>query len=817
MSLTLYSHVLLAKKNGKTGDKFIAPMALVPQITEPFERLIIDIVGPIRPKTKQGYLYMLTTLCPATKFPEAIPLKKADSQSVVDALMQIFARIGFPTEIQSDLGSQFVSELTTLFLEKCGIKMLHSSVAHPQSNSVERFHRTLKSVLRAVCHEHPQDWERCLPGAMFALRTVPHESTKFTPSELVYGRNIKGPLDLLKEHWAGSDVHPSVLEYVLDLLQRFKYSREMAVEVNEQAKLKSKQYYDRKSTERYFKPDDMVMVLKPSRTNKLEIHWDGPNKVVQRLSDTNYLVEKSSGRKKPTVYHVNLLKPFIARQSVCNLVSSQEVDCELEHEWTGQAGDGPLTANDAIASFKSLGQLTDEQLHELCDVFHKVDGVFSTLPGLTNLVTHDIVLKEPGKIIPSKFYRHGLKERELIIAEVHRMEALGLIRPSKSPYGAPMIIVCKEGSKPRPVADYRELNKEIETHDHPIPNIEDCVEKASKWKYISIFDLNRGFWQVPLTERATQLAALSTPLGKYEPTIMKMGMKNAPFCFQKLMEQVCHGMESFTTPFQDDTAVGSETWPDHLDHILTFLTSVKNAGLTVNASKCQIAGSCVTYLGHEIGLGKRSPSDIKIQAVNSFKRPITKRDVCSFLGLIGYYQRYIPQYSQLCSPLTDSLRKSEPDQVTWNDDKQSAFVSLKEALMTKPVLRAPNYDEPFIIQCDCSDRGMGVILCQNFNGEEHPCLYLSRKLTERETRYGTTEKECACLVWAVAKLRPYIFGTHFIIESDHNPLHWLRQVSNSNARLLRWSLALQDLDFEVRYKPGKEHTNADALSRYFVE
>ena len=128
----------------------IAPMALTETITEPFDKLIVDLVGPIRPKTKVGYLYILTALCPATKFPEAIPLKQADSQSVVDALLLIFSRVGFPSEIQSDWGSQFTSELTTLFLEKCGIKIIHSSISHPQSNSVKRFHRTLKSVLRAI-------------------------------------------------------------------------------------------------------------------------------------------------------------------------------------------------------------------------------------------------------------------------------------------------------------------------------------------------------------------------------------------------------------------------------------------------------------------------------------------------------------------------------------------------------------------------------------------------------------------------------------------------------------------------------------------
>ena len=159
--------------NDKTGQRFVAPMVLVPLEAEPFARQIVDVVGPLRPKTKEGFLYILTMLCPATKFPEAVPLKQADSQSIVDAMLHVFARIGFPSVVQSDLGTPFLSELTTLFLEKCGIRMQHSSVFHPQSNSVERFHRTLKGVLRALVREHPHDWERCLPGAMFAYEMLP--------------------------------------------------------------------------------------------------------------------------------------------------------------------------------------------------------------------------------------------------------------------------------------------------------------------------------------------------------------------------------------------------------------------------------------------------------------------------------------------------------------------------------------------------------------------------------------------------------------------------------------------------------------------
>lgn len=184
------------------------------------------------------------------------------------------------------------------------------------------------------------------------------------------------------------------------------------------------------------------------------------------------------------------------------------------------------------------------------------------------------------------------------------------------------------------------------------------------------------------------------------------------------------------------------------------------------------------------------------------------------MGTASYYQRYIPRYSELASPLTDALRKNEPLTVAWDETKEQAFADLKNALTSHPVLNSPDYTKPFVVQCDASDRGMGVVLCQKADdNEEHPVLYASRKLTIREEAYSASEKECACLVWAVQKLACYLAGSKFIVETDHCPLTWLHTMSSKNGRLLRWSLALQQYTFEVRYKKGKLNGNADGLSR----
>lgn len=798
---------------GKPHDRCKVPMQLVPIITEPFKRMVIDIVGPL-PVTERGNKYLLTILCPATKFPEAVPLKELSSADVVDALLSVFARVGFPSEIQSDQGSVFTSALTTTFLERCGVKLIHSSVCHPQSNSVERCHSTLKRVLRALCYERKQEWDDCLPATLFALRTVPHEATGFTPAELVYGRNLRSPMLMLREVWEGQQEDSTVVEYVLNLLERMSKAERLAEEKMNACRDRSKVYYDRNAKERSFMPNDKVMILRPSRANKLEIQWDGPAVILEKLSATNYVVQLPGKRKLCKIYHANLLKPYRQRESIVNLTvnAPEEVSVEIPE----LEKDLPDFSVDEIERMSCCAQsLNSDQASDLREVIAEFRDLFSRRPGRTNLVTHDIELTDT-KPVNSKPYRMSPRQHAILRDEVDKMLEFGVIREIESNYSSPMIIVEVPGKEPRPCIDYRKLNAVTKDQVFPIPNIEDRVEQVSAARYISTLDLVRGYWQVPLTERAQQYAAFVTPFGMFAPTMLSFGLKNAPFCFSSLMSKVLRGMEGFAVPYLDDVAVFSNTWEEHLVHLRSVLSRLREAGLTVKAEKCQLGRREVSYLGHVVGNGLRRPSEIKLLAISCYRMPATKTEIRAFLGLVGYYRQYIPQYSELASPLTDALRKTEPERTRWDSAMKNSFESLRKALMSEPVLRSPDYSRQFLIQCDASNRGMGAVLCQRDDqGNEHPILYASRKLTAREEAYSASEKECACLVWAVQKLSCYVSGSKFIVETDHCPLTWLKNMSGKNGRLLRWSLALQQYSFEVRYKKGKMNSNADGLSRCF--
>lgn len=396
------------------------------------------------------------------------------------------------------------------------------------------------------------------------------------------------------------------------------------------------------------------------------------------------------------------------------------------------------------------------------------------------------------------------------------MLELGVIEPRESDYTSPMIIVEVPGKDPRPCIDYRRLNAITRDQTYPIPNIEERVEQVSGANFVSTLDLVRGYWQVPLSEQAQRYAAFVTPLGTFAPLVLSFGLKNAPFCFSSLMNKVLHGLEGYALPYLDDVAIFSDSWDDHVEHLRVVFGRLKEAGLTVKPQKCQLGCHEVSYLGHTVGRGFRRPSQVKLMAISEYPTPSSKTGIRSFLGLAGYYQHYIPQYSETASALTDALRKTEPERVCWDENKDRAFRALKEALMRQPVLRAPDYERPFVVQCDASNRGMGVVLSQTDDeGAEHPILYVSRKLSIREEAFSASEKECACLVWAAQKLSCYLAGSKFIFETDHCPLTWLHNMSPKNGRLLRWSLALQQYNFEVRYKKGKTHGNADGLSRSF--
>ncbi|XP_078234076.1 uncharacterized protein LOC144583658 [Pogona vitticeps] len=490
----------VCQRQGNNRDRTKAKLCPLPVIDTPFKCIGVDIVGPLPKATKRGNRFILTIVDHATRYPEAIPLTNIETNTVADALVGYMSRMGFASEIITDLGASFTSKLMKRLWQICGIKHKETTAYHPESNGLtEKFNGTLMRMIRAYLAENPNNWDQKLQSLLFAYRSVPQASTGFSPFELLFGRRVKGPLDLIKQNWEQitQDDPQDVVTYIDTLRNDLKRNLELAAETLQAQKVRKKAWDDQEGRERHFNPGEEVL-------------WPRP---------------------------------------------------------------------------------------------------------------------------------------------------------------------CKE-------------------------------------------------------------------------------------------------------------------------------------------SKCQLGIPEIKYLGHMVGGGVIKPLEAKIEAVRDWPRPNTKKKVKSFLGLVGYYRKFIPRFSEIAAPLTDLMRKKTDDRIPWTSDCEEAFQRLKEALINYPVLRAPDFDREFIIYTDASNSGVGAVLCQeDENGDQHPVSYLSRKLQKGERHLATVEKECLAIVYAIQKAKPYIWGRHFILCTDHSPLQWLKTMKTHNSKLMRWALNLQDYDFEVKVVRGSVNCVADALSR----
>ena len=304
-----------------------------------------------------------------------------------------------------------------------------------------------------------------------------------------------------------------------------------------------------------------------------------------------------------------------------------------------------------------------------------------------------------------------------------------------------------------------------------------------------------------MNEESREKTAFTTPFGLYEFEVMPFGLHSAPATFQRMINYALRNCQEFARAYIDDIVIFSGCWEEHLDHLRKVMTCLQEANLTIKMSKCQFGRSEVHYLGHVIGGGKVKPDPQKLNAVNNYPTPTSKKEVRAFLGLAGYYCRFVPHFSSFVEPLTELTKGRNPDKVRWSDKCENAFSKLKELLVTPPVLKVIEPDKPYILQTDPSELGLGAVLSQlQESGEEHPVAFASRKLLPRQRNYSVIEKECLAIVWSLQVFHVYLFGRKFTIGTNHQPLSWLEKMKNTNQRLTRWTLAVQPYCFEIHHR-----------------
>ena len=643
-----------------------------------------------------------------------------------------------------------------------------------------------------------------------------------------------GPLLLLKEKWLDEDPEKiSVLKYVATFKDRLFRAGQMAKRNLQESQSKMKVWYDRKAKSRYFEPGDRVIVLFPVVGNPLQAKYSGPYKVVKKISDTNYLVKTPGRRKETQLCHINMLKAYHEKpkpelvtlnnrlglespkhsKDCVGQVAEKEEDTESEVRLENDQQPIKLQNSQILNDLGTkLSHLPSVQRKELAEVITQYREVFPDVPSKTDLIEHDVDVGDSAPIKQHP-YRVSPMKKELLDKEVQYMLENDIIEESQSNWSSPCILVPKHDGGFRFCTDFRKVNDKTKSDSFPIPRIADCIDQIGNAKFVSTFDMLKGYWQVPLTQRAREISAFVTPSGLYQYKVMPFGMKNAPATFQRMVNKLVRDING-CEGYMDDVVIYGDDWSDHIRRIERFFQIMREAKLTINLMKSEFGKATVKYLGHIVGQGQVRPLDAKIQTIVKFPIPTSRKELARFLGMAGYYRNFCLNFSEIAAPLTNLLSKKV--KFVWTDDCQMAFDKVKLLLQKSPVLKSPDYEKPFKLIIDSSDVGTGSVLVQEASdGLDHPVSYFSKKFLKYQKNYSVVEKETLGLVLALEHFDVYLGSTPFKIKvyTDHNPLTFLKTMKNKNQRLVRWSLALQEYNLEIQHIPGSENVVADALSR----
>jgi hypothetical protein len=443
------------------------------------------------------------------------------------------------------------------------------------------------------------------------------------------------------------------------------------------------------------------------------------------------------------------------------------------------------------------------------DVFHRESEKLT----FTSEIKHRIITKNEIPIY-TKSYRYPEIHCEEVDRQIKEMLDQGIIVHSASPYNAPIWVVPKKldnsnKQKWRIVVDYRRLNENTVDDKFPMPNIEDLFGKLGNCRYFTTIDLAKGFHQIEVHPDDRHKTAFSTRTGHYEFNRMPFGLKNSPSSFQRLINHVLRDyINKICVVYLDDILIFSSSIDEHLVSIQKILQKLRESNLKIQIDKCNFAELSTNYLGHIITEGGIKPDPSKIDTIKNIPLPKSQKDIRSFLGITGYYRKFVKDYSKVAYPLIKYLKKNS--KVNQNDkDFIESFEKLKTLLMSEPILKNPDFSKKFTLTTDASNFALGAVLSQN----NHPVAYASRTLNNHEINYPAYQKEFLAIVWAIKHFHCYLYGRHFIVECDHRPLVWLSNLKTPNLMVQNWKYKLNGYNFNINYIKGKNNHVADGLSR----
>ena len=459
------------------------------------------------------------------------------------------------------------------------------------------------------------------------------------------------------------------------------------------------------------------------------------------------------------------------------------------------------------------GKIANEksQIHHLLDQFKSSFSCDENDLGLTNLTEHHIdtgnshPLRQPPRRVP-----HALGHEEKTAIE--QMLVQGVIVESSSPWASPIVLVKKKNGKIRPCVDYRRLNNVTQKDAYPLPRIQDCLDSFAGATSFSTLDLTSGYHQIPMCKDDAAKTAFVTKYGLFEFKTMPFGLCSAPATFQRVMELALRGLQWTTCLiYLDDVIVFGSSFEQHFNRLQTVLTRLARANLKLKPEKCELFQSSVTFLGHVISKDGIQVDPDNITKVKTWPVPTNVTEVRMFLGFCSYYRRFVQAFSTIAYPLSDLTKKESP--LEWTSSCQTAFDTLKNAIISPPIVSHIHDTGPVILDTDACDVGKGAVLSQMQGEHERVIAYGSRTLNSAEQNYCVTDKELLAIKHFVEYFRQYLLGRPFVVRTDHQALIWLFSLKEPKGRIARWIKILSAYDFSIEYRQGKKHLNADGMSR----
>jgi hypothetical protein len=427
---------------------------------------------------------------------------------------------------------------------------------------------------------------------------------------------------------------------------------------------------------------------------------------------------------------------------------------------------------------------------------------------------HRIQLKDPNATPHFQHPRRlSLDELEILKQRIKDLIALGHIRPSTSPWGAPILFVRKKDGSLRLCVDYRALNRITIKNCYPLPRIDELLDRLRGAKYFSKIDLDSAYHQVRIAPEDIPKTAFNCQLGHFEFTVMTFGFTNAPATFQTLMNSILDPFSNtFMVVYLDDILIFSPDLDSHVRHVRHVLQKLRDHGLFAKRKKCSFAQPSVEFVGHVVDTNGVSTDPAKVKAIAEWPIPRNITDVQSFLGLANYYRRFVRGYSHVACPLTNLLKKEAI--FSWGLDQQRAFQEIKQAIITAPVLSIFDPTLPTRTEHDASDFALGGVLSQKHpDGKWHPVAFESRKFNKHEINYDVRNKEFRAVTHCLTAWRHYLLGLTFDLIVDHQSLAYIPTQSHLNPRQARAVELLAEYNANIIYRPGPQNVVADALSR----